>query len=73
MPVDSTSSLDQHATNTHTASFQDKSLSDFITSAQEAKALAELKDEMKTYMFQKVAVNSKRPQRLLFSHKSKSY
>ena len=49
--MDNTSSLDQHATNTHTASFQDKSLSDFyITSAQKADALAELKDEMKSYL-----------------------
>ena len=54
MPVDNTSSLDQHTI----ASFQDKCLSDFITSAQEADALAELK----TCLFEKVAVNSKKAQ-----------
>ena len=54
------------------ASLQYKSLSDFLTSEQEAEALA-------AYM-QKVAVNNRKPQknipqhpRLLFSHKSKSY
>ena len=66
MPVDSTSSLDQH-TNTHTASLQNKSLSDFLTNEQEAEALEDLKDEIKAYIFQKVALNNKRPQKTLLN------
>ena len=60
MPVDNASRPDQHP---YSASLKDKTLSDFLMSEEEAEALTELKDEINTYMFQKVTVNNKKPQK----------
>ena len=59
VPVDNASRPDQHP---YSASLKDKTLSDFLMS-EEAEALTELKDEINTYMFQKVTVNNKKPQK----------
>ena len=74
VPVDNASRLDQHP---YSASLKDKASASSSLIKKSDRALTELKDEINTYMFQKVTVNNKKPQknipRLFLSHKTKPY